>query len=97
MTQLRSLLIGSSFAAFATTAAVAQTSMPAPAMQPGQAAQHMAPPTAPAAQGVQMPAPAPQAQSQQTLAPPDPLVQKRNADAGYPDAKKAPKGQSTSK
>ena len=91
MTQLRSLLIGSAIAALATTAAVAQTSNPPP----------NAPATAPAARGVQMPAPAPAGTPpRQTLTaptPPDPLVQKRDADARanaeYRDAKKASKAQ----
>ena len=56
---------------------------------------------APAAQGVQMPAPAPAGTPpRQTLTaptPPDPLVQKRDADARanaeYRDAKKASKAQ----
>ncbi|GAB7527458.1 hypothetical protein [Paraburkholderia sp. 2C] len=90
MTQLRSLLIGSTIAALATTAAVAQTSNTPP----------NAPATAPAAQGVQMPAPAGTPPPRQTLTaptPPDPLVQKRDADARanaeYRDAKKASKAQ----
>ncbi|CAB3753303.1 hypothetical protein [Paraburkholderia humisilvae] len=93
MPQLRLLLIGSSVAALATTAAVAQISAQAPATQ------RSAPPTAPAAQGVQMPTPTRQAQAQQTLtapAPHDPLAQKRNADAqanaGHGDPKKGTKG-----
>jgi hypothetical protein len=114
MRQLRTLLIGTSFAALATTAAVAQTPAPvAPAPPMGQMQQapapadhlapavptpgagNVAPPNAPAARGVQMPAP-----TQQTLtAPtsPDPLVQKRNADAQanaeYRNAKKTSKAQ----
>jgi hypothetical protein len=95
MTQLRSLLIGSAIAALATTAAVAQTSTTPPGTAPN------APATAPAAQGVQMPAPAPAGTPpRQTLTaptPPDPLVQKRDADARanaeYHDAKKASKAQ----
>jgi len=109
MIPLRTLLIGGSLAALATTAAVAQTSTQpstqAPAsrpqlarngqMAPAAGASSVAPPSAPAAHGVQMPAP-----TQQTLtAPtsPDPLVQKRNADAQanaeYRSAKQASKAQ----
>jgi hypothetical protein len=79
-------------------AQIAQQSAPA-TMPPGTPPN--APATAPAAQGVQMPAPAPAGvPPRQTLTaptPPDPLVQKRDADARanaeYHDAKKASKAQ----
>jgi hypothetical protein len=84
MNQLRTLLIGTALTtAMASTAAFAQTTtqpsadMSAQAPAVGQMTQALA--AAPAAQGVQMPAPAPQ-----NLTAPgstDPLVQKRNADA----------------
>jgi hypothetical protein len=70
MTQIRSLMLGAALTAFATTAAFAQTAAQAGADLSAQA---------PAAQGVQPVAPAPQ-----NLAAPgssDPLVQKREADA----------------
>lgn len=86
MTQLRTLLIGTAMSALASTAVLAQTATQPAADLSGQAqAQGAAPamvqanPAAPAAQGVQMPTPAPQ--NLTASGSTDPLVQKRNADA----------------
>jgi HD-GYP domain-containing protein (c-di-GMP phosphodiesterase class II) len=95
MTQLRTLLIGTALTAMASTAAFAQTAAQPSADLSTQAQVQQAPAAAPAAQGVQMPTPAPQ-----NLAAPgstDPLVQKRNADAQanaeYSEQKKMSKQQ----
>jgi hypothetical protein len=98
MTQIRTLLIGTVFTAFAATAALAQTAQPAADISAQAQVQTQGAdvaPTALAAQGVQQVTPAP---SHLTAAgSTDPLVQKRDANAQanaeYRASKKASKAE----